>query len=204
MTDWKTEPAPLEDPAEAPLEGSRLGKIGAKKMKNTEHVLIDEDGMRCHHCTDSHKPPLPMIGTAYAERLLGFVRMHRLCPKPEVPSPQLALPGTEVDLFAKMYPMARDHGALRDALHRVLTPEQYEKLPHGTVEGWHVASGIFDGAAHWARLERGHIDVAARVARGEPAIPGLTIPGRFAMPPPLAELLGEKPGKAKKKRAARS
>lgn len=196
-------PAPLEQTDEpAPFEGSRLGKIGTK-MKNTAHIVVDADGFHCEHCSRTEPPMIPAKAVDHAERLLGFVRMHRPCEKPAERSPQMPLPGTEeVDLFAKMYPIARDHGALRDALHRVLPEEHYGKLAHGTVEGWHVSSGIFDAVAHWARLERAHQEVAARAQRKEAPIPGLTIPGRFPMPEKLAEALGEKAAKKKRGRKA--
>lgn len=67
---------------------------------STDHVVIHDevDGMfelKCEHCADFHHPRLPITAALLADRLLGFVRMHRLCPKPVAPSPQLALPGTE-------------------------------------------------------------------------------------------------------------
>lgn len=192
------EPAPLQSPNEDPWAGSRLGKIG-KNVKNTSHIIVDADGLHCNHCNEMDTPRIPVAATDYAERVLGFVRMHRPCPKPQDRSPQVPLPGTEeVDLFAKMYPQARDHGALRDTLSRVLPVEQYGKVaPVGILEGWPLSSVIFDSVAHWARLERAHQEVATRAQRKEAPIPGLTIPGRFPMPKELAELLGQP---ARKKR----
>jgi hypothetical protein len=67
---------------------------------STDHVTINDDiadgtELYCGHCGESHHPILPIPALALAERIRGFVLMHRLCPKPEAPSPQLPLPGTE-------------------------------------------------------------------------------------------------------------
>lgn len=168
-------------------------------MKNTAHIVVDSDGIHCNHCSEGYTPWTPEQATDYAERLLGYVRMHRPCPQPAERSPQLPIPGTEeVDLFAKMYPFPRDHSSLRGILHHVLTSEQYAKLPHGTVEGWPLASVAFDAIASWARHERARKEAATRAQRGEAAVPGLTIPGRFPVPKELAELLGEKEKAGKK------
>lgn len=196
------EPAPLKQPEEDPWAGSRLGKVG-EKVKNTAHIIVNEEGFHCEHCSRTEPPQVPVKAVDHAERLLGFVRWHRTCAKPEgALPPQQKLPGTEeVDLFGKMYHQAVTHDALREALGRVLPPEQYEKIrPEEVLAGWAISSVPFGETAHWARLERAHLDVAARAERREPAIPGLTIPGRFPMPVALAQLLGMKfPGKAAKK-----
>lgn len=67
---------------------------------STDHVTMqdvtaDVALLQCGHCGDQHCPQLPMPAALLAERLLGFVQMHRRCPKPEAPSPQMTLPGTE-------------------------------------------------------------------------------------------------------------
>lgn len=115
------------------------------------------------------------------------------------PAPEIDPPGP--DVFAQLYPMARDHGTLRDDLHAVLTPEQYALLPNGTVEAWHPATGIFDAIAHWARIEKAHIEIPKR----EP-IAGFYLQGRMPMPVKLAELLGKpaKPKRARKPRKPRA
>lgn len=195
------EPAPLQAPEEDPWAGSRLGKIG-ENVKNTAHILVNEDGFHCEHCSRTEPPQVPVRAVDHAERLLGFVRWHRTCTKPEgAPPPQQKLPGTEDDdLFRKMYPQATSHDALRAALSWALDTDAFAKVaPHGVLQGWPIASVPFGEVAHWARLERAHQDVAARAQRREPSIPGLTIPGRFPMPKALCELLGIKPAKTAKK-----
>jgi len=168
-------------------------------MKNTDHVLIDEHSggaIHCAHCQECHAPPLPMKAIEYADRLLGFVRMHRACPAPDKPSPQEKLPHVEPpDLFGKMYPMASTAAQLRDQLHRVLPAEQYGKLPNGTVEAWPPASVPFQYVAHWARIECAHRDGETQRQRGEPGVPGLTVPRQTPMPEPLVQLLGMPPQK---------
>lgn len=67
---------------------------------NTDHVVIHDevDGLfelKCEHCADFHHPRLPIPALLLSERIRGFVLMHRLCPKPVPPSPQLPLPGTD-------------------------------------------------------------------------------------------------------------
>lgn len=83
---------------------------------NTDHVKMmditaDVALMQCSHCGEQHCPVLPMPATLLADRLLGFVRMHRLCPKPVEPSPQLPLPGTGADPAKPWIPYEppRDH-----------------------------------------------------------------------------------------------
>ena len=97
------------------------------------------------------------------------------------------------DVFADRYPPIRDVPTLRLALEDLLTNEQHEKLA-----GWaipHPATGVFDGLAYWARVERAHNDAPTRAP-----IAGMYIPARLAMPPALADLLGVQ---VKGKRGAR-
>lgn len=82
---------------------------------NTDHVTMqdvtaDVALMQCNNCGEQHCPQLPMPATLLADRLLGFVRMHRLCPKPVPPSPQLALPGTDLQREIEAQEIAADGG----------------------------------------------------------------------------------------------
>jgi len=99
------------------------------------------------------------------------------------------------DRFYELYPMARNHGALRDYLHEALTGEQYARLETGTVEAWKIGSPAFDLVAHWARVEKSHRDAPHRGP-----IPGLTTPRKLPMPEQLAELLGDRGKKSRKPR----
>lgn len=99
------------------------------------------------------------------------------------------------DKFDELYPLARTHAALRDYLQDALSDKQYSKLTEGTVENWHLDSGIFHGVASWARLEKAHRDV-----RGREPIGGLHLPRKQPMPAMLKELLG---GKAAPKKRGR-
>jgi len=62
---------------------------------NTDHVTVDHIDstleIRCEHCADYHHPQAPISASLLADRLLGFVRMHRLCRKPVAPSRQMEL-----------------------------------------------------------------------------------------------------------------
>ena len=96
---------------------------------------------------------------------------------------------------------ARTHGELRDYLFEVLTTEQYEKLPDGTVEAWKTSDVVFDAVAHWARVAKARLDSEQRAQRGEDGIPGLYIPKRLAMPQALSALInGTGKGKGRKGR----
>lgn len=190
----------------------------------------DGGAFRCLHCGARHtSEPEPMLLEQHLNVGRGFILMHKLCRKVEPPSRQMVLPGTqpaiqgrasdllreleeddasgdlppeaEVDQFVELYPMARTHAALRDYLFEVLTPGQYGRLPDGTVEAWHPATGIFDAVAHWARIEKAHQDAAERARQGEPAIAGLTIPARMPMPEALQEALGRNPKKKRSRKA---
>lgn len=110
------EPAPLQSAEEDPWAGSRLGKIGTK-MKNTDHVMADEGGLTCTHCSEVRRhPQTPERAIDYADRLLGFVRIHRPCQKAPVPDRQLPLP---VNSGARcgMCGMVTPPGALRPLHH---------------------------------------------------------------------------------------
>lgn len=191
---------------------------------STDHVVIvarDGELLQCRHCGAGHQPTLPMPSARFETVLRGFSLMHRLCPKPEAPSPQMALPGTEqkptrvisrtiadpvclvddmetedeccartvreemaaeiaagrhplacfgIDAstdepapeidppgpepWAHKYPMARDHAALRGHLLVALSNSGLNTPTVEQLQQWaHPATGIFDAAAHWARIQ---------------------------------------------------
>lgn len=99
----------------------------------------------------------------------------------ESPQISLALDLATPDPFAARYPMARDHARLHSelavVLQGVLVPS-IEKL-----EKWHVASGVFDAMAHWARTELAHMNRKEH--------PDLQLPQQFPMPVKLAALRAE-------------
>lgn len=109
--------------------------------------------------------------------------------KPELTAIELP---SYYDRFAELYPMATSHGALRDALHSVLTDEQYARLPNGTVEAWHPSSIVFQEIAHWARVELAHANSMGRAEM----VPGLTLPVQLKMSAALEKAISE-PKKAK-------
>ena len=196
----------------------------------TDHVVFTLDGnlFQCTHCGGSHEPVLPMPLLRLSDTARGFLIMHRLCPKPETPSPQLPLPHVTVctieagwtdpapdadpdpepppvpSKFDQLYPRARTHPALLDDLTAcgfILTPEQCAKLL--TV---HEDTGKFDAIADWARK------LKARTERSQPMdivppIAGLVVPLVPPMPEAWTEIVNAgkpvaaKP--AKKKRGAR-
>lgn len=92
-----------------------------------------------------------------------------------------------VDRFAELYPMVDDIPSLRLLLVEVLTPELGEKLDPLPIP-WHPRSGIFDAVAHWARIEKAHLD----------APEGVTLPARLTMPEKLTELLQGPTAKGKR------
>lgn len=131
---------------------------------STDHVTVSFDSgeIRCGHCADFHAPNCEIPAAILMERLRGFLLMHRLCPKPEAPSPQMALPGTEhlpfdeedcrlagipaptdepapeIDppgpyaRFEEMYPLAENMADLLMALGEVLPMETLQPLTTST------------------------------------------------------------------------
>lgn len=213
------EPAPLQEPAEKPLEGSRLGKIGTPRMKNVEHVTVQENEFTCGHCDETHTPPVPMTGVEFAERLLGFVRMHRLCRKPDVPSRQLALPGTQGEPVGG-YDVRNTRRVTEDEYGRLSEPmpaepkdwyaafEQRYPLAkgHGSLrDDLHVVltdeqySKLPNGTVEGWHVQSGTFHGVAHWARlmrahkdleaHAPGLEGMTVPKREPMPEPLATLL---------------
>lgn len=187
-----------------------------------DHVIMDGKDFHCLHCDERHSPSWPMPLDVFVDKGRGFMVMHRNCVKKPEPSRQVDLPNADAimgqgvidgstdepapeidppgtDLFAKMYPMAADHATLRNDLHRVLSPEHYAKLPHGTVEAWPPRSAQFDEVANWARIGKCHLDHQARAQRGEASIPGLYIRSWMSMPHCLEAIVG----KPKKQKGAR-
>jgi len=70
---------------------------------STDHVAGVLREVHCDHCAASFETglmPLPRL----VDMLRGFLLMHRLCPKPEAPSRQMALPGTSADPAAPWIP----------------------------------------------------------------------------------------------------
>lgn len=200
----KPRPEPTRQTA-LPNAAAIMGQAQAQAQPCVEDVLAGIDS--------SADEPAPLTSPAQRGKCglcgrFGQLQFYELglmmvclggCPEEGIdgstdePAEEIDPPGP--DVFAKLYPMARDHSTLRDHLHAVLTPEQYAKLPHGTVEAWHPATGIFDAIAHWARIEKAHTEIPKR----EP-IAGFYLQGRMPMPVKLAELLGEtaKPKRARK------
>lgn len=193
---------------------------------NTDHVVVSFDSgeIRCLHCADFHAPATEIPGAVLIDRLRGFILMHRLCPKPALPSPQLDLPHTngaivsgaisrearasvaldnDPDMGTRSIEpppdkLAELYPMAEDALE--LTDALKLVLPNppahlfDEVAKWHPRSGIFDAVAHWARCQKARADVG----KTEP-VPGLYIPNP-EMPPALAELL-EGTAKPTKKRS---
>ncbi len=114
-------------------------------------------------------------------------------PAPEVDPPRVPT----LDVFAKLYPCARDAPELRAALRTLLTEAQ-----RTTLEAFPLVTGTpaFDAIAHWARTERARLDGPERAQRGEPGIAGLYIP-TCRMPQELVAALKQK--KPKKQRGVR-
>lgn len=133
------------------------------------------------------KAPGPQQNLAFADE------------KPAENKPDRDVSRNGYQLFDERYPLARTTGALRDELFEVLSDEQYSKLTDGTVEAWHPDSGIFDGIAQWARIERAHIDAKGASQFAD----GMIVPARTEMPEPLRSLLDGKPAKKKRARKAK-
>lgn len=68
------------------------------------------------------------------------------------PAPEIDPPGPEP--WAHKYPMARDHAALRGHLLVALSNSGLNTPTVEQLQQWaHPATGIFDAAAHWARIQ---------------------------------------------------
>lgn len=150
---------------------------------NTDHVTVSFDSgeIRCGHCADYHTPNCEIPASVLVERLRGFILMHRLCPKPVAPSPQLPLPGTEPSPcwgcnshpcicdtegatplghdhvtapgeFDRRYPRARTHQTLISDLLDIGCALDYGQL--AAINALHEDSGKFDAIAHWARVSK--------------------------------------------------
>jgi hypothetical protein len=105
-------------------------------------------------------------------------------PAPEIDPPDTAHDAWEA--FAKQWPQARDHEQLRTDLSVALQGANMPTLEQ--LREWQPDTGLFQGAAHWARLEIAHMNASE--------YPDLWIPPRQPMPERLAELVK---GKAQKK-----
>lgn len=96
------------------------------------------------------------------------------------------------DAFFERYPAAKTAAGLHADLVPALK-EAGKPIPPTLLERLkelHPASGIFDGLAHWARLERAHRESAARARAGEIRLgEGITLPARQPMPESLRRLL---------------
>lgn len=97
------------------------------------------------------------------------------------------------DKFEVLYPPATNAWKLHVELSHLLPAGE---LPtREQVDAWHPASGIFNAIAHWARVERAHLESQQRALRGQPALGGLTVPTRLPMPEKLVEAIAERTGK---------
>lgn len=109
-------------------------------------------------------------------------------PAPDIGPP--APPKDDWDRFVEHWPVAREHAPLHGDLSVVLQGVNVPTIDQ--VREWHPDSGIFQGIAHWVRLELAHMNAKSN--------PGLWLPSRQTMPEPLAELTK---GKAPKKKRAK-
>lgn len=97
------------------------------------------------------------------------------------------------DSFFERYPSAKDAVSLHADLLPALAdagvtapPDLLERLC-----AVHPRSGIFDGIAHWARVERAHRESSHAARCGEIYFgEGITYPARQPMPLKLAEMVG--------------
>lgn len=128
------------------------------------------------------------------QRKLGFADGSTDDPAEDIDPPEHDKPElTDADdgdrnwaAFATQWPQARDHEQLRTDLSVALQGVGVPTLEQ--LRQWHPDSGLFQGAAHWARLEVAHLNA------GE--FPQIKIPGRQPMPASLTALIP----KPKKKR----
>jgi hypothetical protein len=114
---------------------------------------------------------------------------------PQFADPDYEPPVDHYSKFVEMYPWPPDVPTLRQALRKVLTPEQDQALRAQPLPPPDTAA--FQLMAAWVRIQEAHLDSQGR-GIGD-AIAGLTIPARLPMPEALKKLLSP----PKRKRGAR-
>ncbi len=98
------------------------------------------------------------------------------------------------DTFFERYPAVTNAAALHAELLPALELQGIDAPPEllPWLRKQHPRSGIFDGIAHWSRVERAHRESWAAAQQGDRTGAGLTLPARQPMPVKLAEMLAEK------------
>ena len=197
---------------------------------STDHVVVDmsEACFRCLNCAETHALKAAPA-ELYLSRLRGFILMHRLCPKPEAPSRQMALPGTSADPAAPWIPYEPPEATFKgiDGSTDEPAPEIDPPGPYARFEEMYPAATDYPSLyealksalsdEQWRSLRRfdqwqpasdtfrsvanwARIEKAHADAGAREPIAGLTLPRREPMPETLVDLLGSKP---KQKKGAR-